>query len=87
MPQYSFHVSVEPTSDGKTQVKGMLTRIGVPNSWKDVVPVYTHMGDKTVRLGTLGALQANQPVEFIVPAKIDRVTINDSEDLLADVRQ
>jgi len=87
IPQYSFHASVESTSDGKTHIQGELTRSGVPDTWKDTVPLYAHMGDKTVRLGTLGVTHSSEPIDITLPGKIDRVSINDYEDLLADVKQ
>jgi Peptidase family M1 domain len=86
-PQYGFHASVEAAPDGKTHIKGQITRSGVPDNWKDVVPLYAHMGDKTLRLGTIAVTQPSQPVDAMVPGKIDRVSINDDEDLLADVKQ
>jgi hypothetical protein len=87
MAHYSFHVKLEPTADGKTHVKGELTHTGVPDSWKDVVPLYAHTGDKTVRVGALAITHATEPIEFILPMKVDRLSINDREDLLADVKQ
>jgi aminopeptidase N len=87
IPQYGFHASVEATPDGKTHVKGELTRSGVPDTWKDAIPLYAHMGDKTVRLGTLAVSHPSEPLDVTLPGKIDRVSINDYEDLLADVKQ
>ncbi len=87
IPQYNFHASVEATPDGKTHIKGQLTRSGVPDTWKDAIPLYAHMGDKTVRLGTLGVTHSSEPLEVTLPAKIDRVSINDYEDLLADIKE
>jgi hypothetical protein len=87
IPQYNFHASVEPTPDGKTHIKGELTRTGVPETWKDAVPLYAHMGDKTVRLGTLNAVHSSEPLDVTLPGKIDRISINDYEDLLADIKQ
>ena len=87
MPQYSFHVSIEPTSDGKSHIKGVFNRTGVPDDWKDDVPIYAHIGEKTIRLGTVAVTHATEPLDTIVAAKIDRITINDYEDLLADVKQ
>jgi aminopeptidase N len=87
IPHYVFRASVEPTPDGKTHIKGELTRTGVPDNWKDVVPLYAHMGDKTMRLGTLSVTRPTETVDATVPAKIDRISINDHEDLLADVKQ
>ena len=55
--------------------------------WKDAVPLYAHMGDKTVRLGTLGVTHSSEPVDITLAGKIDRVSINDYEDLLADVKE
>jgi hypothetical protein len=51
------------------------------------VPLYAHIGDKTMRLGALAVTHATEPIEFILPMKVDRLSINDREDLLADVKQ
>jgi hypothetical protein len=75
------------TPEGKTHVKGQLTRSGAPDTWKDSVPLYVHMGDKTIRVGSIAATHPSESVEFLVPAKVDRISINDNEDLLADVKQ
>jgi hypothetical protein len=85
--QYTFHAGAEATADGKTHIKGTITRAGVPDYWKDVVPLYAHMGDKTIKMGTIGVTHASEPIDFLIPGKIDRVSINDYEDLLAEVKQ
>jgi hypothetical protein len=87
IPQYSFHASTEATPDGKTHLKAELTRSGVPDSWKDVVPLYAHIGEKTIRLGAIAVTHATEPLDVVIPTKIDRVSINDYEDLLAEVKQ
>lgn len=87
MAQYTFHVSTQPTPDGKTQLKGEITRTGVKDDWKDAIPIYAHMGDKTIRLGSLAVTHATEPIDITIHAKIDRVSINDLEDLLAEVKQ
>jgi len=87
IPQYTFHVTLTPTADGKTTVAGQLERTGVPEPWKDVVPLYAHMRDKVMRLGTLGVTHQTEPVNFVLPGKVDKLTINDYEDVLADVKQ
>jgi len=86
-PQYNFHVSVDYTADGKTHFKAELTRTGVPDTWKDVVPLYAHMGDKTVKMGNIRATHATETVEATIPGKIDRITVNDYEDMLGEVKQ
>jgi hypothetical protein len=87
IPQYNFHVSVAPTPDGKTHVKGEITRSGVPENWKDAVPLYAHIGDKVTRLGLLGATHSSEPIDITLPGKIDGISINYYEDMLADVKQ
>jgi len=85
--QYTFHSTAEATADGKTHIKGEITRTGVPDTWKDAVPLYAHIGDKTVKMGLLSVAHASEPFDFAIPGKIDRVSINDFEDLLAEVKQ
>ena len=41
----------------------------------------------TTRLGTIGVVKNDQQFDTILPMKVDRVTIDDEEDLLADVHQ
>jgi len=87
IPQYNFHVSLEATPDGKTHVKGEITRSGVPENWKDAIPLYAHIGEKVTRLGLLGATHSSEPIDITLPGKIDRLSINYYEDMLADVKQ
>jgi hypothetical protein len=87
IPHYTFRVSLDATADGKTHMKGEITRTGVPDNWKDVIPLYAHVGDKTLRIGTLSVTHANEPLDLVLPLKADRLSINDHEDLLAEVKQ
>jgi hypothetical protein len=86
-PQYSFHSTTESTADGKTHFKVELTRTGVPDTWKDVIPLYAHIGDKTVKMGNLTATHPTETVDATIGGKIDRITINDHEEILGDVKQ
>jgi hypothetical protein len=86
-PQYTFHATVTPTPDGKSSISGTLQRTGVPGTWKDVVPLYAHIGDKIVRLGAIAATHDTETLNIVIPQKIDKLTINEYEDLLADVKQ
>jgi hypothetical protein len=40
-----------------------------------------------VRLGAIGVVKNDQRFEAVVPMKVDRVIIDDEEDLLADIHQ
>jgi hypothetical protein len=68
-------------------VKGEITRAGVPDSWKEVIPLYAHIGAKTARLGTITVKHQTEPIDVTLPVKIDRLSINDNQDLLAEVKQ
>lgn len=85
--QYAFHATTEATADGKTRIKAELTRTGVPETWKDIVPIYAHIGDKSARLGSISSTHATETIDVTVPGKIDRLTINDFDDVLAEVKQ
>ena len=85
--QYTFHSTTEAAADGKTHIKGGITRTGVSDTWKDAVPLYAHIGDKTVKMGLISVTHATESFDFLIPGKIDRVSINDFEDLLAEVKQ
>ena len=87
LAQYNFHATVEPTPDGKSHIQGTLTRTGVPETWKDCVPFYAHIGDKTFRVGTIFVRGSSEPIDITLPAKIDRISINDHHDLLAEVKE
>jgi aminopeptidase N len=86
-PQYSFHAALDYPADGKTHFKAELMRSGVTETWKDVVPLYAHIGDKTVKMGNIRVSHPTETVEATIQGKIDRISINDYEDLLADVKQ
>lgn len=51
------------------------------------MPVYAHMGDESARLGSLGVAHSVEKIKFVVPEKIDTLSIDDYEDLLAIVKQ
>jgi hypothetical protein len=87
LPQYTFHATLTPTPDGKTAIAAQLSRTGVPDNWKDVVPIYGHMGDKTIRMGSIAATHPSESISFVVAGKLDKLTINEYEDLLATVKQ
>jgi hypothetical protein len=86
-PQYTFHSTLDYTADGKTHLKAELTRTGVPESWKDAIPLYAHVGDKTIKMGNITATHATETIETTVQGKIDRISINDYEEILGDVKQ
>jgi hypothetical protein len=45
------------------------------------------MGDKSVRLGSISATHALETIDVTVPGKVDRLTMNDFDDLLVEIKQ
>ncbi len=87
IPQYALHPSISTGADGKTTITGELLRTGVADTWKDSIPIYAHMGDKSMRLGSLASTHPRETFNFVIPIKADKITMNDFEDELADVKQ
>jgi len=87
IPQYTLHLNLSPTADGKTSVEGEVTRAGVPDGWKDALPIYAHIGERLSRLGTIPVTQPRITMNFPLPGKLDKLTLNDLEDNLAEVKQ
>lgn len=86
IPHYTFEYATREV-DGKWQVTGTIVQSGVPEGWKDILPVFVHVPGRTVRLGWLRVTGKNTPVQFTVPVKPDKITLNDYEDILAEIKQ
>lgn len=87
IPQYDFHYSATATPEGKFKISGVATRGGVPEKWKDMLPLYLHQGQGVMRVGFVNASGPETPFEFLMPTRPEKLTVNDFEDLLADVKQ
>ena len=87
IPKYQFSYTTEPLPDGKTKLSGKITRSGVPDDWKDLVALYAHQGQGMIRLGFIHAVQPLTPFEAVVPSTWRSFTVNDFEDMLAEVTQ
>src|SRR5260370_26842273 len=86
-PQYSFHAALDYTPDGKTHMKAELTRAERPDTWKDSVPIYAHVGDRTVKVGNIRSAHRTETIDTSIAGNNDRVSNNDYEDMLADEKQ
>jgi aminopeptidase N len=73
--------------DGKFTVVGTLTQSGVPEGWKDIVPIYIHLKGRDVRVGWLTVMGKTTPLKFVLPTSVDKVSINDDEDMLMVVEK
>jgi len=86
-PQYSFHAAIDYPAEGKTHFKLELTRTGVPDTWRDAIPIYAHMGNKSMKMGMIVSRNPTETIDTTIQGKIDRITINDFEEILGEVKQ
>ncbi len=87
IPEYRFRYTVQEAGQGKWKLAGNVAQSGVPEGWKDVLPLYLHQSGKVLRLGFLTVGQKETPFEVALPFKPDKVSLNDYEDTLAEIRQ
>lgn len=86
VPRYQFQYSVNAAGEGKWAVTGKLIQSGVPDGWKDPLPLYAEIGGKVARLGFAPAFQKETTLNFTLPVKPDKLFVNYNEDLLAEVK-
>jgi hypothetical protein len=86
IPQYNFAYSMSENA-GKWQVSGTVSQSGVPEGWKDSLPVSMRFQGRSVRLGSLIVKGKVSPFQFILPVKPDKIMIDENEDTLAVVKQ
>ena len=87
IPKYQFQYKVEPGADGKFMVSGTIVRSGVPEGWKDALPIYVQSSGRTVRLGWITANQQSTPFNFQLPMNPEKLVLNANEDILAEIKQ
>lgn len=83
---YTFSSTMQQVN-GKWDVTGTVTRSGVPDGWVDIMPFYGHFSGKLIPLGWLHVNKNTQTFDVTLPMKPDKVTMNDNDDILADVKQ
>jgi hypothetical protein len=87
VPEYHFSYSSSAASDGKVKVTLVFDRTGVPDGWRDTLPVYMYHGGKPVLAGWVSIGSNHQTVDFEMPAAPEKLAINANEDILALVKQ
>lgn len=87
IPQYEFRYRIESAAGNQWKVVGTLSQRGVPDGWKDILPIYVHTSGRTILLGWTRATQKENKVEFRLAERPERISLNDYEDILAEVKQ
>ncbi len=50
-------------------------------------PLYLHRGGGVVRLGFVNAATPQTPFDLVLPFKPEKLSLNENEDILADIKQ
>ncbi len=87
IPEYRFSYQMQDAGNGQWKITGTVTRSGVQDDWMDILPIYIQRGKGSIRLGFVNALQPQTPIEFMLPFKPDKVSLNNYEDIFAEVKQ
>jgi hypothetical protein len=85
VPTYTFSYDARMI-EGKFQVNGTIEQSGVPDGWQDILPVYVHTKGRDVLLGWVRTTGKQTPLQFSLPVAVDKVTLNDNEDILAEIK-
>ena len=84
IPHYEVSYQISPGSKG-SHLSVTIKQSNVPDSFVMPVPIYVHQGDKSMRLGWLPVLAPEGHFETDLPFTIDKVTINEWQDVLCRV--
>ncbi len=87
VPHYGFRYTVQEAGGGKWKVAGTITQSGVPAGWKDILRLYIRASNRTAPLGWIATTGTDTPFEFLLPMKPEKLSVNESEDLLAEIKQ
>jgi len=84
IPEYQLRYKVDGEGN-KWKVQGVLARKGVPAEWKDLVRLYVHVSGRPVPAGWIRSAGPETPVNFELPMKPEKLSLNLNEDTLAKI--
>jgi len=87
IPHYRLHYEARDNGSGKWLISGSVTQSGVPEGWKDALPLYLQAGGQVARLGFVVVRGKVTPFQVIVPFRPEKVLLNHLEDTLAEIEQ
>jgi hypothetical protein len=91
IPTYEFKYAVTPAAGGQWKLSGTVTQSGVPEGWKDVLPIYMEFtlnnAKKMLKVGNMSIMQRVTPFEQLLALKPERVVLCLNEDSIAVIKQ
>jgi hypothetical protein len=86
IPEYRLEYRIESMAEGRWKAAGKIVQDKVSGDWKDILPLYVHAGGKSSRAAWLRATGPETPFEIFMPFKPDSFSINDGEEILAEIK-
>ena len=86
IPEYHMDYVVNSAAANKWTLSGTVTQSGVPEGWKDILPLYLHVGGKGGRIGWIGVRNKSTPFQVTLGFKPDKVSLNDNSEILAQMK-
>jgi aminopeptidase N len=87
LPTYEFKYSVNDAGGGQWKFTGTVTQSGVPEGWKDVLPLYVEMNKNIIRVGNVNIMQRMTSFEIPLPSKPTRFILCRNEDNIGTIKQ
>ncbi len=87
IPEYRFTYQVQDAGGGKWKISGKVQQSNVPATWKNLLPLYMQSSGKTGRLGLISVTGAETPFSVVLPFKPEKLSLNENEDVLAEIKQ
>jgi len=84
IPHYEVSYTLTPQGNG-TRISLQIAQANVPANFGMLVPIYVHQGKKSMLLGRLPVAGRGNTLEYSVDFPIDKITINEWEDILCTV--
>ena len=86
IPEYRFTYQLQGAGQGQWKVSGRIQQSNVPPTWRNAIPLYAQSSGRSFRLGWMSVSGAESTFDITLPMKPEKLTINDDEDILADIK-
>jgi hypothetical protein len=87
LPTYEFKYTISDAGGGQWKVSGTVTQSGVPDGWKDVLPLYIELNKNIIRIGNINIMQRVTTFEEVFPVKPTRFILCRNEDNIGIIKQ
>lgn len=86
IPEYRVSYQVQDERNGNWKVTGKILQGNVPAGWKNALPMYINAAGRTGAIGWVRVTGPESVFPFVLPVKPDRFSLNNNEEILADVK-